>query len=276
MARALLPEDLWSIRETRLQIHDRSPKRRRLRIDDRAVMTGILFALKTGIPWAYLPRELGCGRGMTFWRCHHEWVQAGVWQRVHEAFSDGYESTTRSCGIDLALMLRAYRHLPEASARAEIQPIAALRSKHHLPVDERGLPLVAQISAARVHDSRFLIPLVESIPTVKAWREEPANVQVSLMIERTLRKHIGIGCAGEASQLLSSLRRRVACEAGPVAWVVERTLGWLHRFRRLRIGHERRGDMHQSFLSLACSLICWRYVERFCWAFLVSAALSHE
>jgi transposase len=47
-------------------------------------------------------------------------------------------------------------------------------------------------------------------------------------------------------------------------WVVERTLGWLHRYRRLRIRHERRADIHQAFLSLACSLICWRYVERFC------------
>ncbi|UVW30663.1 transposase [Massilia sp. H6] len=46
-------------------------------------------------------------------------------------------------------------------------------------------------------------------------------------------------------------------------WVVERTLGWLHRCRRLRIQHERRADIHQAFLTLACSLICWRYVERF-------------
>jgi IS5 family transposase len=47
-------------------------------------------------------------------------------------------------------------------------------------------------------------------------------------------------------------------------WVVERTLGWLHRFRRLRIRYERRADIHQAFLSLACILICWRYIQRFC------------
>jgi transposase len=39
-------------------------------------------------------------------------------------------------------------------------------------------------------------------------------------------------------------------------WVVERTLGWLHRFRRLCIRYERRADIHQAFLSLACILIC--------------------
>ncbi len=49
-----------------------------------------------------------------------------------------------------------------------------LGSKHHLLVDERGLPLVAQISGVQIHDSRFLIPLVESIPAVKrAGRSSP-------------------------------------------------------------------------------------------------------
>ena len=47
-------------------------------------------------------------------------------------------------------------------------------------------------------------------------------------------------------------------------WVVERTLGWLHRFRRLRIRYERRADIHQGFLSLACAIVCLRFVERYC------------
>ncbi|QKY12114.1 transposase (plasmid) [Janthinobacterium lividum] len=51
---------------------------------------------------------------------------------------------------------------------------------------------------------------------------------------------------------------------GKRRWVEERTLGWLHRFRRLRIRYERRADIHQAFLSLACILICWRYIQRFC------------
>ncbi|WP_370662722.1 transposase [Massilia frigida] len=54
-------------------------------------------------------------------------------------------------------------------------------------------------------------------------------------------------------------------------WVVERTLGWIHRFRRLRIRHARRAGIHQAFLSLACSLICWRYAER-----VLLGALKHR
>jgi transposase len=46
--------------------------------------------------------------------------------------------------------------------------------------------------------------------------------------------------------------------------VVERTLSWLNRYRRLRIRYERREDIHQAFLSLASALICWKFVQRFC------------
>jgi transposase len=47
-------------------------------------------------------------------------------------------------------------------------------------------------------------------------------------------------------------------------WVVERTLAWLGQFRRLTIRYERRLDIHQAFLTLACSLMCWNFVRRFC------------
>jgi len=53
-------------------------------VSDRAALTGILFVLKTGIPWEYLPAEMGCGSGMTCWRRLRDWYQAGVWRRLHQ------------------------------------------------------------------------------------------------------------------------------------------------------------------------------------------------
>nr|BFE50355.1 hypothetical protein GCM10017745_37820 [Saccharothrix mutabilis subsp. capreolus] len=49
---------------------------------------------------------------------------------------------------------------------------------------------------------------------------------------------------------------------GVYRWVVEQTLALLHWFRRLRIRWEVRDDIHEAFLSLACSIICWRRLER--------------
>ena len=60
----------------------RYPGRRPL--DDRQVLSGILFVLHTGIAWEHLPQELGFGSGMTCWRRLRTWQEAGVWQRLHE------------------------------------------------------------------------------------------------------------------------------------------------------------------------------------------------
>lgn len=54
-------------------------------LDDRKVLSGILFVLYTGKPWEFLPQELGFGSGMTCWRRLRDWNDAGVWQRLHES-----------------------------------------------------------------------------------------------------------------------------------------------------------------------------------------------
>jgi len=85
MAKPLVSDELWQLVEPlipRVERRYRFPGRKR--IDDRKVLTGILFVLQTGIPWEYLPKEMGCGSGMTCWRRLKEWQEAGVWQRLHE------------------------------------------------------------------------------------------------------------------------------------------------------------------------------------------------
>jgi transposase len=52
---------------------------------------------------------------------------------------------------------------------------------------------------------------------------------------------------------------------GKTRWVVERTISWLHNFRRLRIRFERLAFIHEAFLKLACCIICWRHLQNsFC------------
>jgi transposase len=45
-------------------------------------------------------------------------------------------------------------------------------------------------------------------------------------------------------------------------WIVERTFAWLNQFRRLRVRYEKRADIHEALLALACAVICWKALER--------------
>jgi transposase len=85
MSQALVDDDLWTRIEPLLP--RRRPRNRqhagRKPIPDRAVLTGILFVLRSGIPWKMLPKEMGCGSGSTCWRRLVRWQRAGVWKRLH-------------------------------------------------------------------------------------------------------------------------------------------------------------------------------------------------
>ena len=88
MARELVTDDLWETIEALLPPEPPKPQGGRPRIDDRAALTGIVFVLKSGIPWEMLPQEMGCGSGMTCWRRLREWQEAGVWERLHRVLLD--------------------------------------------------------------------------------------------------------------------------------------------------------------------------------------------
>ena len=88
MAKELVSEQLWEIIEPLLPPEPPKPEGGRPRVEDRAALTGIIFVLKSGIPWEMLPQEMGCGSGVTCWRRLREWQEAGVWERLHQVLLD--------------------------------------------------------------------------------------------------------------------------------------------------------------------------------------------
>ena len=99
MARPLLPDGLWAEIAPLLPPERAKPKGGRPRTSDRAALTGILFVLRSGTPWELLPREMGCGSGMTCWRRLRDWQKAGVWDRLQHALLD---RLGRQNGIDFS------------------------------------------------------------------------------------------------------------------------------------------------------------------------------
>ena len=83
MSKPLVSDTLWNAIAPLIPPEPPKPKGGRPRVPDRAALTGIIFVLKSGLPWEMLPQELGCGSGSTCWRRLREWQRAGVWVRLH-------------------------------------------------------------------------------------------------------------------------------------------------------------------------------------------------
>ena len=88
MSTPLVSDALWAVIEPLVPQAPQKPKGGRPGMSDRACLAGIIFVLKSGIPWEMLPQELGCGSGMTCWRRLRDWQAAGVWDRLHRALLD--------------------------------------------------------------------------------------------------------------------------------------------------------------------------------------------
>lgn len=141
-----------------------------------------------------------------------------------------------------------------------------LGSKHHVITDAKGIPLAAILTGANRHDVTQLLPLVEAIPPVRGKRGRPRRRPSQVQGDRAYDS----GPHREALRSLGIvpvLAQRLTGHGsglGIYRWVVERTLAWLHQFRRLRIRYERRADIHEAFLSIGCSLICFKRLNSFC------------
>jgi transposase len=120
------------------------------------------------------------------------------------------------------------------------------------------------LTAANVHDSNVFEDLVDAVEPIKRpGRGRPRK--------RPGKLHADKGY--DAKKCRKALRRRgiksriarrgieSSKRLGRHRWVVERTLAWMDRYRRLAVRYERQADIHEAFLHLGCSLICFNYLS---------------
>jgi transposase len=262
MAKPLLPDELWEIIEPLLPRWTPSPKGGQPRLDDRRALTGILFVLKTGLPWEDLPREMNCGCGMTCWRRLRDWQADGTWDKIHGVLLGHLRGADR---IDWSRALVDSSFVRSAYGGGATGPSPVDRSKagskHHVITDARGIPLASSVTAANVADVTELPPLFNKMPPVagKAGRprRRPDALQGDLAYDSEPHRQ-GLREMGVEPILPEKVDDQEGL--GEHRWPVERTLAWIHQNRRLRIRYERRPDIHQGLLTLACIKICASYL----------------
>lgn len=125
------------------------------------------------------------------------------------------------------------------------------------------MPLSLILTGANRHDVTQLMPLVEAIPPIAGLPGAPRRKPDVVQADRAYDSNPLRALLAERGISTQIARRRTphGSGLGKTRWVVERTIAWLHQFRRLRIRFERLAQMHEAFLKLGCCLICWRFVK---------------
>ncbi|WP_331734919.1 IS5 family transposase (plasmid) [Streptomyces sp. NBC_00597] len=233
-------------------------------VPDRQCLQGILYVLHNDIAWQLLPLELGFGSGQTCWRRLEWWQKAGPFDRLHRILlaklnAAGELDWSRAC-VD-GSHVRVKKGEPTGPSPVDRRKTG---SKHHLICDGRGPPLKVITTAANVNDVTQTLALVDSIPPVAGRPGRPRRRPHALLGDkgydsnpnrRELRKR----------RILPVISRRGAPNIeglGKLRYVVEQTFALLHHFKRLAVRWERRTELHDAFVSLACSLICCRRLKR--------------
>lgn len=170
-----LPDEIWKLVEPLIP----APKKRRRRypgrrrLDDRKVLTGIIFVLRTGIPWRQMPVELGYGSGMTCLRRLGEWHRRGVFQKLYEVLLAKLHSADK---IDWsrAVVDSAQTKAPSGGEKTGPSPTdrRKLGSKVHVLVDAHGIPLAITLTGANKHDITQVLPLVDEISPVRGKKRK--------------------------------------------------------------------------------------------------------
>ncbi|NJP35493.1 IS5 family transposase [Micromonospora thermarum] len=237
----------------------------RRRVDDRAVLAAICYLTQAGCLWWKLPEAMFGVTRATAHRRFTEWTKAGLWPAPHLAMLQRLQAAWEldwSRAVIDSIQVRAEKggDLTGPSPVDRGKP----GSKIHAMSERGGLPLVTAVSAANTPDAAMLLPLLDGMPAVSGRRGRPRRRPDKLHADkaydhRSLRAQIrrrGITLRIARKKVESSQR------LGRHRWVIERTMSWLMRYRRLVRRYDRYATHFAAFVSIACALVCYRKLAK--------------
>ena len=234
---------------------------------NRVIFDAIIFVLRSGCQWQVIPRET-YAPGLTVHGRFRHWVQQGVFVRAWQTLLDYYD---RHVGIawKWQALDGVITKAPVGGEDTGPSPVDRGKkgTKRSVLTDQRGAPLVVEVTGANTHDKTVALATLDGIVV-----ERPEKVVYRLhhlCLDQGYNYDDVIEGRQERDYHLHLAKRQADKTAVPTPkqyparrWVVERTHAWHNRFRRLLIRWEKKSTHYQAFIHVASVLIIFRIVER--------------
>ena len=217
--------------------------------DLREVFNAIRYVVKTGCQWRMLPHDLP--EWTVAYQQARRWIQAGVFEQIaHDLrmilrLVDEREAQPSATILDG----RTLQSTPESGERAGYDGAKKKKgSKVHAAVDTLGNLLALKVTAANEQEREQVAELAAKVQEVTGGTVEIAFVD---------QGYTGEAAADQASDhgIQLEVVKHTEAKKGfvllPRRWVVERTFGWLGRFRRLARDYERLANVLEGWHWLA-------------------------
>jgi transposase len=246
-----LTDAMWQVVSAHLPARDRSRGGRPLKYGHRLIIDTILYVLVSGCAWRLVPHDLAPWDAAYRW--FRYWSAQGVWDDIHDVLRDQVRRQEGRDPQPTAAVLDS-QTAQSACGGPDIGFDAGKKTrgrKRHLLVDTIGLLLTCVVHSASVQDRAgaklVLCSLPDQYPTVGlVWADGGYANSVDATLIDWVDQELGVR--------LEVVKRNDDVKGFrvlPRRWVVERTLGWLTRCRRLCRDYERSIAHAEDFIKIA-------------------------
>lgn len=259
---ARYPSDLtdteWEIVKVILEQDAPYTRGRPAKVDYREVLNAIFYITTTGCQWRYLPKDFPSYTLVSYY--YHKWTRTGLFAKINTALrrrlrKQAGRNEDPSAGI---IDSQSVKSTPESYQESGFDGGKRVKGrKRHIITDTMGYLLVVVVHAANIYDARgarkVFNKLFEWLDTLKLiWADGAYTGDLINWVYDTF------GCLIK----VVNKKRGKGFQVLPRRWVVERTLAWLTRYRRLSKDYERTLISSESMVYVASIRLMLKQLNR--------------